>query len=67
MKQNSIQTVEVPVAELITPDYNPRKHYDLAKEQLKESIRRFGIAGRRVALNLQIFVTPLGLEPKLPG
>ncbi|WKZ26082.1 MAG: DNA methyltransferase [bacterium] len=49
MKDTKIQTVEVPVNELITPDYNPRKHDDLAKEQLKESIRRFGIVDPIVA------------------
>lgn len=49
MKNTQMQTVEVPVDELITPDYNPRKHDDLAKEQLKESIRRFGIVDPLVA------------------
>lgn len=49
MQNKKIQTVEVPVNELISPDYNPRKHDDLAKEQLKESIRRFGIVDPVVA------------------
>jgi len=35
--------------DLVSPDYNPRKHDDLAKEQLKESIRRFGIVDPIVA------------------
>lgn len=49
MQNKKIQTVEVPVYELISPEYNPRKHDDFAKEQLKESIRRFGIVDPVVA------------------
>jgi len=49
MKQTQIQTVEVSINYLTTPEYNPRKHDDLAKEQLKESIRRFGIVDPIVA------------------
>jgi len=49
MKQTQIQTVEVSINDLTTPEYNPRKHDDLAKEQLKESIRRFGIVDPVVA------------------
>lgn len=49
MQNKKIQTVEVPVNELVTPEYNPRKHDDLDKDQLKESIRRFGIVDPVVA------------------
>ncbi|AKM79268.1 MAG: ParB domain protein nuclease [Candidatus Beckwithbacteria bacterium GW2011_GWB1_47_15] len=49
MKNIPIQTIEVPIMDLVSPDYNPRKHDDLAKEQLKESIRRFGIVDPIVA------------------
>lgn len=38
-----IQTVEVPINELISADYNPRKHDEVATEQLKQSIKRFGL------------------------
>jgi len=37
-----IQTVEVPINDLIPADYNPRKHDDVATEQLKQSILSFG-------------------------
>jgi DNA modification methylase len=43
MKNIPIQTVEVPINDLIPADYNPRKHDDTAKEQLKQSITRFGL------------------------
>lgn len=43
MRNKSIQTVEVPINELIPADYNPRKHDDAASEQLKQSILRFGL------------------------
>lgn len=49
MKQIPIQTVEVSINELITPDYNPRKHDDLAEKQLKESILHFGLVDPIVA------------------
>lgn len=42
-QKNKIQTVEVPVNELIPADYNPRKHDEVASEQLKQSILRFGL------------------------
>lgn len=38
-----IQTVEVPINELVPADYNPRKHDEVATEQLKQSIQRFGL------------------------
>ncbi len=38
-----IQTVEVPINDLISADYNPRKHDEVATEQLKQSILRFGL------------------------
>ncbi|MFH1601645.1 MAG: DNA methyltransferase [Candidatus Shapirobacteria bacterium] len=47
MKNKHIQTVEVPVSDLIPADYNPRKWSDKAVKDLKESISRFG------------FVTPI--------
>lgn len=37
-----IQTVEVDINDLIPADYNPRKHDEVATEQLKQSILRFG-------------------------
>lgn len=49
MTNSKIQTVEVSINDLTTPEYNPRKHDNLAKEQLKESIRRFGIVDPVVA------------------
>lgn len=49
MKDKQIQTVEVPINNLVSPDYNPRKHDDIAKEQLKQSIMRFGIVDPLVA------------------
>ncbi|MDZ4785128.1 MAG: DNA modification methylase [bacterium] len=42
MKNIPIQTVEVLINDLIPADYNPRKHDDVASEQLKQSILRFG-------------------------
>lgn len=43
MKNIPIQTFEVPIDELIPADYNPRKHDKGASEQLKQSIRKFGL------------------------
>jgi DNA modification methylase len=43
MKNTSIQTVEVPINDLIPADYNPRKHDEVASKQLKQSILRFGL------------------------
>jgi ParB/RepB/Spo0J family partition protein len=43
MQKVSIQTVEIPINELIGSDYNPRKHDEVATEQLKQSIERFGL------------------------
>ncbi len=43
MSKVSIQTVEVPINELVPADYNPRKHDETATEQLKQSIQRFGL------------------------
>lgn len=43
MQNISIQTVEVPINELVPADYNPRKHDEVATEQLKQSILRFGL------------------------
>jgi len=49
MKNIPIKTIEIPVTDLVSPDYNPRKHDELAKKQLKESISRFGIVDPIVA------------------
>jgi DNA modification methylase len=38
-----IETVEVSINELVPADYNPRKHDEVATEQLKLSIKRFGL------------------------
>jgi len=43
MQKVSIQTIEVPINELAPADYNPRKHDQVATEQLKQSIQRFGL------------------------
>lgn len=43
INQTKIQTVEVSINDLISADYNPRKHDEVAANQLKESITRFGI------------------------
>lgn len=43
MNSKQIQTVEVPINDLIPADYNPRKHDETATEQLKQSIKRFGL------------------------
>lgn len=43
MSKVSMQTIEVPINELVAADYNPRKHDDVATEQLKQSILRFGL------------------------
>lgn len=49
MKTKPIQTVEVLTSDLVSPDYNPRKHDDIAKEQLKQSILRFGVVDPIIA------------------
>lgn len=41
--QTKIQTIEVSVNDLISAEYNPRKHDKVAANQLKESIIRFGL------------------------
>jgi DNA modification methylase len=38
-----IQTVEIPVDALTPAEYNPRKHDSVATEQLKQSIKKFGL------------------------
>lgn len=43
MRNIPIQTVEIPVGELIPAEYNPRKHDSAATEQLKQSIKKFGL------------------------
>lgn len=49
MKNIPIQTVEVPINDLIPADYNPRKHDEIATEQLKQSIIRFGLVDPVIA------------------
>lgn len=41
--EQRINIVEVPINELRASEYNPRKHTKEQAEQLKESIRRFGM------------------------
>jgi DNA modification methylase len=40
---NNLQIVEVPINELRVAEYNPRKHSKEQMDQLKESIKRFGV------------------------
>lgn len=49
MKDISIQTVDVPINDLIPADYNPRKHDEVATEQLKQSILHFGFVDPVIA------------------
>jgi len=42
-KDMPLQIVYVPLVGLRPAEYNPRKHDDIAAEQLKESIKRFGV------------------------
>lgn len=51
MKDISIQTVDVAINDLIPADYNPRKHDEIASEQLKNSILRFGLVDPIIANN----------------
>lgn len=44
-----IQSIEVPINELISAEYNPRKHDEIATEQLKQSIKRFGLVDPVIA------------------
>jgi len=43
MDNQNIKIVEVPINELKAAEYNPRKHDEEQKKQLKESIKRFGL------------------------
>jgi len=43
MDKQNIQIVEVPINELRVSEYNPRKHSKEQADQLKESIKRFGL------------------------
>lgn len=43
MKDTPIKTVEVPINNLVSADYNPRKHDESAASQLKLSIQNFGL------------------------
>ncbi len=43
MQKIPIQTIEVPINELVGADYNARTHNDAQAEQLKQSIQRFGL------------------------
>jgi len=42
MKNTSIQTIEVPINDLIPAKYNPRSWSEKASKDLKESIKKFG-------------------------
>lgn len=43
MNKQNITVVEVPINELRASEYNPRKHSKEQADQLKESIKRFGM------------------------
>jgi DNA modification methylase len=43
MNNQKINIVEVPINELQASEYNPRKHSKEQSDQLKESIKRFGL------------------------
>lgn len=43
MKNQKINIIEVPISELGMAEYNPRKHSKEQADQLKESIKRFGM------------------------
>ncbi len=47
--EQRINIVEVPINELHASEYNPRKHTKEQAEQLKESIRRFGMVDPIIA------------------
>lgn len=47
--QKDIHIVEVPTTELRPSEYNPRKHSKEQSDQLKESIRRFGLVDPIIA------------------
>jgi len=51
MTKEKIQIVEVPIKELLVSEYNPRKHSEDQKDQLKESIKRFGLVDPIIANN----------------
>jgi DNA modification methylase len=43
MDKQNIKIIEVPINELRASEYNPRKHSKEQSDQLKESIKRFGM------------------------
>ncbi len=43
MENKNLHIVEVPINELRASEYNPRKHSKEQSDQLKESIKRFGL------------------------
>ncbi len=43
MTKDNIKITYVPIESIISSDYNPRKWDTVAKDQLKESITRFGV------------------------
>ncbi|NMC36276.1 DNA modification methylase [Candidatus Beckwithbacteria bacterium] len=49
MQKISIQTIEIPINDLIPADYNPRKHDETATKQLKQSIKKFGLVDPIIA------------------
>ena len=42
-EKQTLEIVQVPLADLTVTDYNPRKWSDIQKKELKESITRFGV------------------------
>ncbi len=54
MKDISIRTVDVAINELVPADYNPRKHDDVATDQLKKSILTFGLVDPIIVNNSQV-------------
>lgn len=49
MSRENLAITEVPTAELRAAEYNPRRHTKEQSEQLKESIRRFGLVDPIIA------------------
>jgi len=43
MNNQKINIIEVPISELRMAEYNPRKHSKEQADQLKKSIKKFGV------------------------
>lgn len=54
MNNISLKTVEVSINELVPADYNPRKHDEAATEQLKQSIKKFGLVDPIIVNSAQV-------------